>query len=222
MNATAYKLPDPLPTANCRIYVADLAAYNAGNLRGIWIDCDGKTAEDITTEVREMLWKSPESNILAIRCNDCDFIQHYGFGQARAYAQATKCPECDSKDVEKSGSAEEWAIHDHEGLGSISEYESFDTIEKIAEGVNKHGEAFVAYIEHVGSVEDGANFEEAYCGEWSSEKEYAEDLFDQTMEVPDHLANYIDYDAFRYDLFMDGYFSIERPNYAGIWVFSNV
>ena len=42
-----------------RIYVADLAAYNAGNLRGVWIDAD-QDADAIRAEIQTMLAESPE------------------------------------------------------------------------------------------------------------------------------------------------------------------
>lgn len=41
-----------------RIYVACLSAYNAGNLHGAWIDCDG--TEDIGARITEMLAASPD------------------------------------------------------------------------------------------------------------------------------------------------------------------
>ena len=42
--------------------------------------------------------------------------------------------------------AEEWAIHDYEGFGSLrlSESESFQTVSAIAAGIAKHGGAFTA------------------------------------------------------------------------------
>lgn len=46
-------------TATPRIYVACLAAYNAGKLHGAWIDAD-QDAEAIHEEIRAMLAKSPE------------------------------------------------------------------------------------------------------------------------------------------------------------------
>ena len=42
-----------------RIYVADLAAYNAGKLRGVWIDAD-QGVDQIRAQVSEMLAASPE------------------------------------------------------------------------------------------------------------------------------------------------------------------
>lgn len=38
-----------------KIYVASLTDYNSGRLVGKWIDCEGLDADDITTEVKEML-----------------------------------------------------------------------------------------------------------------------------------------------------------------------
>jgi antirestriction protein len=45
--------------ATPRIYVADLAAYNSGLLRGIWIDAD-QEPEELHDQIAGMLAKSPE------------------------------------------------------------------------------------------------------------------------------------------------------------------
>ena len=42
-----------------RIYVADLAAYNAGKLHGVWIDAT-QEIEDIQDQLNKMLGASPE------------------------------------------------------------------------------------------------------------------------------------------------------------------
>ncbi|XOV77470.1 MAG: antirestriction protein ArdA [Aestuariibacter sp.] len=44
-----------------QIYVADLAAYNAGYLHGVWIDATLST-DDIQNEIQAMLAKSPVSD----------------------------------------------------------------------------------------------------------------------------------------------------------------
>lgn len=46
-------------TANYRMYVACLAAYNNGVLHGEWIDLDGKDADDIQAEIDAILAASP-------------------------------------------------------------------------------------------------------------------------------------------------------------------
>lgn len=55
-----------------------------------------------------------------------------------------------------------------------------------------------------------SDFEEAYCGEWNSEQEFAEDLAVNTGlldEMPDHLQVYFDWQMWARDLFMTDYWS---------------
>lgn len=59
------------------IYVADLAAYNAGKLRGTWIDAT-QDADDIKAEIEEMLRGSPEA--IAESWAIHDYEQFYGAG----------------------------------------------------------------------------------------------------------------------------------------------
>lgn len=124
-----------------RIYVACLAAYNAGRLHGAWIDAD-QSPEDIHSAVSDMLAVSPEPG------------------------------------------AEEWAIHDYEGFGELrlSEWESFERVSAIAEGIAKHGPAFTAWLSYDDSRDpaDKQAFEDAYRGEWDSLHAYAEDWADST------------------------------------------
>lgn len=47
-----------MPT-NFRMYAVCLASYNAGILHGVWVDLDGKTADDIQAEIDAMLAASP-------------------------------------------------------------------------------------------------------------------------------------------------------------------
>jgi len=67
--------------------------------------------------------------------------------------------------------------------------------------------AMVAFLEYAGS-DQSSSFDDAYHGEWPSEREYAEQLFDEIYgyEVPDFMQNYIDYDSFTRDLFMSDYY----------------
>lgn len=184
-----------------RIYVACLAAYNAGTLHGKWIDVEGKDADDIYDEVKEMLAASPEPG------------------------------------------AEEWAIHDHEGLGSVSEYDSFARIAAIAEKVEEHGPAFIAWLDNeTRDIDDFDRFEDQYRGEWDSEKDYAMELASEIglphVETPIHLyyrkgfsyeevqvnvvdefASYIDWDSVTDNFFQHGsYYSVKTPDY-NVWVF---
>ena len=122
--------------------------------------------------------------------------------------------------------AEEWAIHDYEGFGDyrISEYESFDAVVDLANAIEEHGPQFIAYIAHVGGLEYAENFEEAYCGQWDSEQDYAEELVDDLgyLADQDFLATYFDYEKFTRDLFMSDYFSVDAGLGNGVYVFRHV
>jgi antirestriction protein len=80
--------------------------------------------------------------------------------------------------------AEEWAIHDYEGFGSLrlGEYESLERVAAIAAGIAEHGNAFSAWLSYDESqdVTDTQSFQEAYRGEWDSLRAYAEDYAEST------------------------------------------
>ena len=122
--------------------------------------------------------------------------------------------------------AEEWAIHDYEGFEGLrlDEYESIERVAQLGQLIAEHGPAFAAYAGHIGTdYATGESFEEAYCGEWDSERAYAEDLFDELYlhDVPDHVQPYIDYEAFSRDLFIGDNFSVDNPA-GGVFVFRNI
>jgi antirestriction protein len=80
--------------------------------------------------------------------------------------------------------AEEWAIHDYEGFGSLrlGEYESLERVAAIASGISEHGEAFTAWLSY-DSERDPVDIdasEDAYRGEWDSLRAYAEDYAEST------------------------------------------
>ena len=109
---------------------------------------------------------------------------------------------------EEGRRAEEWAIHDHGGWYGmrIGESEDIEDLCALAAELEEHGEALAVYLDHVGT-RDVSSFEEAYCGTWTSEEAYAEDLADEVMDIPEHIQAYFDYEKFSRDLFMTDYFS---------------
>jgi antirestriction protein len=98
----------------CRIYAACLASYNSGRLYGAWIDCEGKSGAELRVEIDDMLAASPEPNVLRRKCEHCGHYQT----DARPYADnGAGCFHCGERHTaEFRPSAEEWAIHDHEGF----------------------------------------------------------------------------------------------------------
>ena len=193
-----------------QIYIADLAAYNAGNLRGRWIDAN-QTPDELNNEVKKMLLESPQSNIPCTVCEDCEHIEHYAMlTHKKGVSLASindwsnqnndECVICGSSSLRQAVTAEEFAIHDTDGI-DVEEYTSLDTVSELAEQLENHGDAYQAYIELIGSeyaTPDG--FENQYMGEADSEEsfayQYAEDCGMET-------GNYFNWDQFTYDLFMD-------------------
>ncbi len=96
--------------------------------------------------------------------------------------------------------------------GFMSERE-FDLIQAYAELDDDEREAFEVYVAAFGSSRDDVsifdNFREAFCGKWSSEEEYAEQLVDDCCMLegaPEFLKSYFNYAAFARDLFIDDYY----------------
>lgn len=86
------------------LYIADLAAYNAGRLHGVWIDFDsGTTADEVQSAIDAMLKDSPvpdaeewdihdsehfagfRSNDLELLCQVADLIHEHGEGAVKGF-----------------------------------------------------------------------------------------------------------------------------------------
>jgi len=119
---------------------------------------------------------------------------------------------------------EEWAIFDYEGFYGLDlgEYADFEKIARIAELIETHGEEFAAFAGHVGlEFVTADKFLEDFCGQWASEEQFAEELFDEVYAlegVHEAVRNYIDYEKFARDLFINDYYSVDSTE-GGIFVF---
>jgi antirestriction protein len=112
------------------------------------------------------------------------------------------------------GGGEEIALMDREGFGDlIGEYTQLSRVAEIAQAIEEHGEAFLVYwSEIVGDLQDKdiadaiEQFEEAFCGEYDSLRDYAEELAEDIGAI-DHDAgwpmNCIDWDRATRELSMD-------------------
>lgn len=109
--------------------------------------------------------------------------------------------------------AEEWAIHDYEGFGSysVSEYEGLESVSEIAEFIEEHGELGAELLAHFSDIDEARNaIEESYCGCYASVADYAQELTEQTGDIPQNLEFYIDYERMGRDMEMSGdIFTIE-------------
>lgn len=167
-----------------RIYVACLAAYNAGKLHGKRMPCE-----------------------------DMEFMQNAIMGMLAA------SPEPD---------AEEWAIHDYEGFGSISlsEYQSLETVSAMAGFIQEHGPLASELISHFGGelAEARQALEEQYAGCYDSLEDFAASFTEETgsiQQVPEHIRVYIDYAAMARDMELGGDVFILEPEFGQVQVFWN-
>ena len=163
-----------------RIYVADLAAYNAGHLHGVWVDAT-QEFDEIHLKIAEMLEASP---VLG---------------------------------------AEEYAIHDFDGFEGYQpgEYASLEMVHQTACFIEENpelGGALLAYFNDLQAARQA--MDEGYQGCFASLADYAQDLTEQAMEVPQHLAAYIDYQAMACDLEYGGEVFTVETGYEQVHVFT--
>jgi len=106
--------------------------------------------------------------------------------------------------------AEEWAIHDYEGFegAEVGEYYSFAYVVELADYIREHGALGAQVLNYYGgNIEDAMSRFEEYAGEYDSLADYAEELTEQSgIEIPESLANYIDYKAMAHDYEQSGDF----------------
>jgi len=109
--------------------------------------------------------------------------------------------------------AEEWAIHDNSGFCGveISEYAGLDYIIELAEFIEEYQELGAELINYFDSLEYVKTaLSDYYNGEWDSEKDFSENLFNEINldSIPENLKFYIDYEKFNRDIFICDYVSI--------------
>lgn len=108
--------------------------------------------------------------------------------------------------------AEEWAIHDYEGFEGIhlSEYASFETVADYAKFIEEHGKLGGKLIAYYGDLDDARDaISDHYAGEFDSLSDYAEQLTEETTQIPEALRYYIDYEAMARDLEINDVLAIE-------------
>lgn len=210
-----------------RIYVACLAAYNSGRLHGEWIDLDGIDIDALNDRINAMLARSPEPNVTRRKCLDCGRHFDAGFNSAKR----DDCPRCGSGNL--SGifaSAEEWAVHDHEGfcgairsewpdLRELVEVGAFladaDDQERAAfewllrERSFTAGEALARYDDVILWANDSHNPKRDYAREWLEELGELDDLNPL-------IADNINWDGVAADL--EGLEEIDLSGFSGLVV----
>lgn len=108
--------------------------------------------------------------------------------------------------------AEEYAIHDYEGFegAPIEEYSSIESVVKIAAYIGEHGALGGKLIEHYGNIDDAREaIEDHYAGQYSSLAEFAEEITEETTQIPENLKYYIDYERMARDIEINDVLAIE-------------
>lgn len=194
-------------TTTPRIYVACLASYNNGVLHGRWIDASADT-DEMQAEISAMLRDSKFPNVM-VECPHCE---------GEGMPDDSACPVCSGKG--EVPSAEEWAIHDYEGLGpNLGEYAGLEEVARrveIAEAAEDAGIPVAVLIEAMSddNATDAEDFiSDRYRGTFESWADMAEELETETGgldEVPERFRAYIDFERIGRDFELSGDFSAYR------------
>ncbi len=108
--------------------------------------------------------------------------------------------------------AEEWAIHDHEGFEGValSEYESIQHVAELAAFIEEHGAIAGKLVEYFGDLEEAKEaMKNRYCGVRSSVADFAQEITEETTQIPESLQYYIDWQRMARDLEMSDILAIE-------------
>lgn len=200
-----------------KIYVACLASYNNGVLHGEWIDLEHESVDGVQEQIDEILRSSPYPNV-RVECPECE-----GVGRRFVGDPDNECACLTCGGTGTVPSAEEWAVHDSEGLpSSFGEYPNLDDMIEFQEGYEAHGEPYLAWVEY-GHTLDADDFQQCYRGQYTNWTEYAEELISESgvlSDMPEIVQRYFDYDSYGRDLQHDGMWSAEAP--GGIYVFGEL
>lgn len=108
--------------------------------------------------------------------------------------------------------AEEYAIHDYEGFegAPVSEYSGVESVAELAAFIAEHGELGGKLVEYFGSLDDAREaIEDHYAGEYKSLADFAQELTEQSTEIPESLQYYIDWERMARDLEINDVLTIE-------------
>lgn len=120
--------------------------------------------------------------------------------------------------------AEEYAIHDYENFMSypVAEYATIESLCQVAEYLIDFPEFGGELLNIMGDVEEARRIAgDGYCGLYSSLADYAQDLTEQTSNVPECLAPYIDYQAMGRDFELSGDLLVIEIDFEKVHIFHN-
>jgi antirestriction protein len=118
--------------------------------------------------------------------------------------------------------AEEWALHDFEGFGSLrlSEFEGIERVHELACFIEDNPEIGAHLLSYYcGDVDEARRAMENYQGCFDDIADYAAQLAEECMEIPPHLEHYIDYGAMARDMELNGEFFTIETGFNEVHVF---
>lgn len=188
-----------------RFYAACLASYNAGTLHGAWVDAS-TDVDAMQEEINAMLRASPHPNVMVE----------------------------DPATGEEVPSAEEYAVHDYDGLpSSLGEFPGLEVIAAYAELLEAAEDRDIPE-DVVAELVEGSDLagierakdtiEDEYQGAFDSLADWAEDFEDSTggmHDVPERLQGYIDFAAIGRDAELGGDIRAIRGDDGRLYVFWN-
>ena len=108
--------------------------------------------------------------------------------------------------------AEEYAIHDYAGFegASLSEYSGIAEVAELAAFIDEHGALAGKLVEHFGDLDDAKTaLEDHYCGAYSSVANFAQEITEETTQIPQSLHYYIDWERMARDLEINDIIAME-------------
>lgn len=120
--------------------------------------------------------------------------------------------------------AEEYAIHDYEGFDGyrLGEYAGIEAAHEIACFIEEFPEFGPALLGHLSSIEEARRAAaENYCGSFECLADYAQQLTEESTQIPESLAYYINYEAMARDMEMGGDVFTLEVGYREVHVFWN-
>lgn len=114
----------------------------------------------------------------------------------------------DRSDAPLTESCEELWVMDHENIpvkgemSTVTANEWLEAYEEIDD--DNQWEAFYGWVDNTGNDPDSVyDFMDNYEGYFNSVEDFGYDLADNTMEIPENMAAYFDYDKWTHDVMMD-------------------
>lgn len=120
--------------------------------------------------------------------------------------------------------AEEYAIHDHEGFGAcdIGEHAGLEAVHELASFIERFPDFGSVLFNYFGNLKDAKKTaEDNYCGVYTSLADYAQELTEETTEIPDSLKYYIDYESMAKDMQFNGDIFTIETGYQEVHIFWN-